>query len=296
MSQAAPSLPDDVRRRIDDHLDAIERVLLAGEVSRTERRTIVDEVETQIYDMLAARPEQEPAAAVTAILAALDPPAAYASAPGATEQGGTGPCGRPDGSPGPCGQTEGSPGPCGRPEGTTAPSVASEPAAAASDMFKPFREGLMISNLRRQWRRWWSPSSSHRRVSPPAVVGAVWAGLALFLALMSAAAHRPPDPLIGLLLLVGLSGIVGVTVLGFVAVRRIRRSEGREYGLPLALVEAFLFPTILTNLALLGLLSATDGAGLVVLAGMIIIAANIALGRYAWRRFGPRFLDRVASY
>ena len=276
MSQAAPSLPDDVRRRIDDHLDAIERVLLAGEVSRTERRTIVDEVETQIYDMLAARPEQDPATAVTAILAALDPPAAYAGSPGLTGQG--------------------SPCPCGQPEGTTTSSAASEQAAAASDMSKPFREGLLIGNLRRQWRRWWSPSSSHRRVSPPAVVGAVWAGLALFLALMSAAAHRPPDPLIGLLLLVGLSGIVGVTVLGFVAVRRIRRSEGREYGLPLALVEAFLFPTILANLALIGLLSATDGAGLVVLAGLIIIAANIALGRYAWRRFGTRFLDRVGSY
>lgn len=268
MSQATPSLPDDVRRRIDDHLDAIERVLLAGEVSRTERRTIVDEVETQIYDMLATRTEQEPAAAVTAILAELDPPAAYAGSPGASRQPETGPT----------------------------PSTASEPAAAASDPFKPFREGLMLGNLRRQWRRWWSPSSSHRRVSPPAVVGAVWAGLALFLAMMCAAADRPPEPLIGLLLLVGLSGIVGVTVLGFVAVRRIRRSEGREYGLPLALVEAFFFPAMLANLALIGLLSATDGAGLVVLAGLIIITANIALGRYAWRRFGPRFLDRVASY
>lgn len=262
MSQAAPDLPGDVRRQIDDHLDAIERVLLRGNVSRSERRNIVDEVETQIYDMLAARSDQDPVAAVTAILAELDPPAAYAPEP-----------------------------PVGADLGPT-----QTPAAAEADIFGSFRERLFSGNLRRWWRQWWSPSSSGRRVSPPAVVGAVWAGLALFLTMVAAAGHRPPDALVGLTLLVDCSAILGVTVLGFIALRRIRRSEGREYGLPLALVEAFLLPMALLNLALIGILAATDGAGLVVLAGLIIIAANVALGRYAWRRCGPRFLDRVASF
>lgn len=262
MSQAAPDLPDDVRRRIDDHLDAIERVLLRGNVTRIERRSIVDEVETQIYEMLAARPEQESAAAVVAILAELDPPAAYA----------------PE-------------------EAVSSNPVRSEaPSTAEPELFRSFRERLLMGNLRRQWRRWWSPSAQARRVSPPAVVGAVWAGFALFLVMLAAASGRPPEPLIGLMLLVGCSGTVGVTLLGFIALRRIRRSEGCEYGLPLALVEAFLFPAVLANLALIGILAATDGAGLVVLAGLIIIAANVSLGRYAWRRFGPGFLDRVASF
>ena len=272
MSQAIPHLPDDVRRRIDDHLDAIEGVLLRGNVSRTERRSIVDEVETQIYDMLAARPEQEAATAITAILAELDPPSAYAP-----EETASAAPARPEAGLGACGRSE-------------------TPSAAESDRFRPFRERLLIGNLRRQWRDWWSPSSPERRVSPPAVVAAIWSGLALFLAMMCAAAGRPPEPLVGLMLSVGCSATVGVTMLGFLAVRRIRRSEGREYGLPLALVEAFLFPMVLANMALIGLLAATDGAGLVMLAGSIIIAANVALGRYAWRRFGPRFLDRVASY
>ncbi|HEX7447569.1 MAG TPA: hypothetical protein VF306_08490 [Pirellulales bacterium] len=263
MSQVTPDLPDDARRRIDDHLDAIERVLLRGNVTRSERRSIVDEVETQIYEMLAARPEQEPAAAVAAILTELDPPAAYA----------------PDEA-----------------AGAADTASAQTPPTAESERFRSFRERLLLSELRRQWRRWWSPSAQARRVSPPAVVAAVWAGFALFLAMLAAASGRPPEPLVGLMLLVGCSGCVGVTLLGFIALRRIRRSEGREYGLPLALIEAFLFPAILANLALIGILAATDGAGLVVLAGLIIIAANVSLGRYAWRRFGPGFLDRVASF
>ncbi len=262
MSQAAPDLPDDVRRRIDEHLDAIERILLRGSVTRIERRSIVDEVETQIYEMLAARPDQEPAAAVSAILAELDPPTAY-SAEDALGAG---------------------------------PARGEAPPAAESELFRSLRARLLMGNLRRQWRRWWSPAAHVRRVSPPAVVGAVWAGFALLLAMLAAASGRPPEPLVGLMLLVGCSGTVGVTLLGFVALRRIRRSEGREYGLPLALVEAFLFPAVLANLALIGILAATDGAGLVVLAALIIIAANVALGRFAWRRFGPGFLDRVASF
>ncbi len=260
MSQSAPEMPADVRRRSDDHLDAIEGVLLRGDVSRTERRSIVDEVETQIYEMLAARAEQEPAAAVAAVLAELDPPIAYAA------------------------------------EDVVSPVRSEASPAGESDVFRSFRERLLIANLRRQWRRWWSPSAHDRRLSPPAVVGAVWAGFALFLAMLAAASGRPPEPLVGLMLLVGCSGAVAVTLLGFIALRRIRRSEGREYGLPLALVEAFLFPAVLANLALVGVLAATDGAGLVALAGLIIIAANVALGRYAWRRFGPTFLDRVASF
>jgi hypothetical protein len=63
-----------------------------------------------------------------------------------------------------------------------------------------------------------------------------------------------------------------------------------------ALVETFFFPIVLANLALIGLLAATDGAGLVVLAVLVIVGANVGLARYAWRRFGGKFLSRVDSY
>ena len=66
------------RQRVDDHLDAVERELAA--MPRQRRRAIVDDLEAQIVDMLgwadlsAVRAEQ-----VDAVLARLDPPAAYAA-------------------------------------------------------------------------------------------------------------------------------------------------------------------------------------------------------------------------
>jgi hypothetical protein len=98
-----------------------------------------------------------------------------------------------------------------------------------------------------------------------------------------------------LLALLGLPAPVGITILGFMAVRRIRRSGSKEYGLLLALIETFLFPILLANLALIGILAASEEAGLILLAGLVIVAANVGLARYAWRRFGGQFLQRVES-
>jgi hypothetical protein len=79
------------------------------------------------------------------------------------------------------------------------------------------------------------------------------------------------------------------------AVQRIRRPDSKEYGLPLALIETFLFPILLANMALIGVLAASEEAGLILLAALVIIAANVGLARYAWRRFGRQFLNRVES-
>jgi hypothetical protein len=247
MSQATPNLPDDVQQRIDDYLDRVERVLLRGDVSRTERRSIVDEVETQIYEMLAARSEQDPATAITEILAGLDPPDAFA----------------PD----------------------SKPALASASASGTS-AFRP----------RALWHRssqWWSVQPDRSRVSPPAVLAAVWSGTAVILAMAVAAFRWPPVPLVALLLLVGLTAPVGVTVLGLMAARRIRRVGSHEYGLPLALIETFFFPILFANLALIGVLAVSREVGLVLLAALVIITANIGLARYAWRRFGRQVLSRI---
>jgi hypothetical protein len=79
MTTARTDLDAPLQGLIDARLDAIDRVLLRAGVSRGERCSIVEEVETQVYEILARRTEGEPARAdVLAVLASLDPPEAYA--------------------------------------------------------------------------------------------------------------------------------------------------------------------------------------------------------------------------
>jgi hypothetical protein len=74
------TLPPEVRVRVDAHLDAVESELRTAGADRTKRRGIVDDLETQILDMLAAhKTESATLADVDAVLAKLDPPSAYAS-------------------------------------------------------------------------------------------------------------------------------------------------------------------------------------------------------------------------
>ncbi|MFI4862505.1 MAG: hypothetical protein ACIAXF_17710 [Phycisphaerales bacterium JB063] len=68
-----------VQDQIDAHLDKIEKVLARDGATRTERRAITDELETQIRDMLVAEAKGEPMtpAHLAAVLGRLDPPEAY---------------------------------------------------------------------------------------------------------------------------------------------------------------------------------------------------------------------------
>jgi hypothetical protein len=80
MNEETKDLGSELRRRIDAYLDAIDRVLSASGMNRSERRNITDDVETQIQEMLAARGGGAPTRAdVEAVLAELDLPEAYAS-------------------------------------------------------------------------------------------------------------------------------------------------------------------------------------------------------------------------
>ena len=49
------TLASAVRGRVDAHLDAVEKQLEAAGANRTKRRSVLDDLETQILDMLAAR-------------------------------------------------------------------------------------------------------------------------------------------------------------------------------------------------------------------------------------------------
>jgi hypothetical protein len=70
-------LNPDVRILIDERLDAIDRILLRVQVSYSERRSIVAEVETQIFELLSRKTENPSREDVLAVLDSLDPPESY---------------------------------------------------------------------------------------------------------------------------------------------------------------------------------------------------------------------------
>jgi hypothetical protein len=73
----AAELNPEFRNLIDARLDAIEQILLKVQVSYSERRHIVGEVETQIFELLSRRGENPTREDVVAVLDSLDPPEAY---------------------------------------------------------------------------------------------------------------------------------------------------------------------------------------------------------------------------
>ncbi|HMF11636.1 MAG TPA: hypothetical protein VKE94_05000 [Gemmataceae bacterium] len=73
----AAELNPELRNLIDARLDAIERALLRVELSYSERRHIVGEVETQIFELLARRNVAPTHEDVVAVLDSLDPPESY---------------------------------------------------------------------------------------------------------------------------------------------------------------------------------------------------------------------------
>ena len=73
-------LSDEARRRLDAHLDAVERALAAAGHSREQRRAVVDDLEAQINEMLAGRlgvGGSPTLGDVEAVLSEVDPPSAY---------------------------------------------------------------------------------------------------------------------------------------------------------------------------------------------------------------------------
>lgn len=71
-------MPADARKLLDDHLDAVERVLAESGMSRLERRVVCDEVETQAGEMAIARANGEITCHIMqSVISELDPPAGY---------------------------------------------------------------------------------------------------------------------------------------------------------------------------------------------------------------------------
>ena len=79
MSTTIVELSPSLQSLVDERLDTIEQVLLVAGVSRGERRGIVAEVESHVFELLGRRTSVEPGRAdVLSVLAQLDPPESYA--------------------------------------------------------------------------------------------------------------------------------------------------------------------------------------------------------------------------
>ncbi len=98
------------------------------------------------------------------------------------------------------------------------------------------------------------------RISTLAIIGAVWSGLFLLVVLMlfvqvpvKVVDGHPPSPhwlqlaARFILLPLGLGAPFGTTILGWVAVSQIRRSQGRLYGLGLAVYDGLVYPLLALN-------------------------------------------------
>jgi hypothetical protein len=70
-------LSPELRTLIDTHLDQIDQALLATELHWSERRSVVGEVETQIFELLSRRGEAITQDDVREVLDSLDPPKSY---------------------------------------------------------------------------------------------------------------------------------------------------------------------------------------------------------------------------
>ena len=198
------TLPLEVKSRVDAHLDAVEKQLQAAGADRSKRRGIVDDLETQILDMLAARHAQAVVPAdVEEVLARLDPPEAYVGeAPSSSV-----------------------PGP------TAIPRVRSSfsPQAARA----AWCIGVGFLGLAVLWFDMAVSTSVHAgRLLVQDALPPLWV-LVLFVTVAVVGS------------VAAIAGPIMGTALGWIATKRIRASDGAEYGLAYSVIAALLYPMVL---------------------------------------------------
>jgi len=203
------TLSTEVQSRIDTHLDAVERQLQAAGTERTKRRGIIDDLETQILDMLSSFENRAPTVAdIDGVLGQLDPPQAYAS------------------------ESAWLPDRDLRTQGETVyePRLCRQAKQGAwcigLGIFSPF---LLIFGLKASATRHvltWLENSWQEGPPPP-----LWLVVSLGALVITAAVASVVLPIAG-------------TLLGWIATERIRRSGGNQFGLGLAVGEALLYPML----------------------------------------------------
>ncbi len=200
------------RRRLDEYLDQVERLLMDSAVEREQRRSIVDDVEGQALEMLRSRTSQPDDSDVQAVIASLDPAEDYVrAAAGDTQQ--------------PAGQ------PAGRPEPQAAAPSATLPEAADGAGSPRFSRTAIIGALMLVPLLFFTPLALSGRM----------------LLFTHAGSSGMMFPFGSLILLVPFLFLIPMCILGVVAISRIRHSEGRLYGMGLAVFDALLLPLLLLN-------------------------------------------------
>ncbi len=147
------------------------------------------------------------------------------------------------------------------------------------------------------------PESRPTRLCRMSVWGALWAAcgvfavvLFLFTTARISGTGEPPEPSMiektlrvaaVVLGLVGLAAPIGATALGFASISRIRNSEGRLYGLPLAAFVALVYPILIADGALLGIYYAAKGDtelwDALLLAWVVFIIVDALAIRALWK-------------
>jgi hypothetical protein len=203
-------LPVAVQSRVDAHLDAVEKQLQTAGADRATRRNIVDDLATQIVDMLGSLEAPTPTVAdIDDVLGRLDPPQAYANESAwpsdrvlRVERG-----------------------------------IVYEPRLCRQAKQGAWCIGLgilapllLVFGLKSPPARHvisWLESSLQEGSPPP-----LWSVVLVGALVITAAVAAVALPIAG-------------TLLGWIATERIRRSAGTQYGLGLAVGEALLYPILL---------------------------------------------------
>ncbi len=236
-------LATDVTRRLDAHLDAVDKALGQTGLARAERRQITDDLQAQILDMLEKRVSEAPTLAdLEAVLVELDPPEAYAESAEEPEL---------------------------HAEFLSLPVFAGPTRFSRRAIIGALWAPLFILLLAIPW------------VQALKTDGAQLAERAQWTSTSAAGPHGMPM-WIWLALALALSAPFATTTLGLMAVSDIRHSRGAVTGLPLALFDALLFPlALLSTLVyfLMSLLLETQAATLdrgtgTSLAALLTVAAD----------------------
>lgn len=241
----AKSLSNALQAIIDNRLDAIDQNLLRAGLPRHQRRSIVEEVENQILEMLTRLEVEEwTRADVLAVLAKLDPPEAYV----------------PEDAP-------------GRPASEGVSSAAEVSAAArAGVQASVAAANQMVQTVRTQWKPAWLAYFS---------AGLGLFTLLLCIGFPRESGPSTDGALFGVLFLMVLAGVS--TLLGALSLFYLRRTKEQKVAIAAALLATLLYPLLIINGLLLAIGAVTYPVSVGLLVAVLFLGINAAIGRLCWR-------------
>lgn len=238
--------PAEIRKNIQEFVDQIDQVLIGRGLSRVERNTICDEVETQIFDMLERKTQagaELNLELLSSVLETIDQPDAYRNSSQDTASSNTS-TKNSDRK-----ETEKQP---GKPIASGLGSVWSYAQAS----FEPVRS-------------FYQRHTQKPHIDPLSVVGLVLGASGVILMCGGMAGRMETAIVIGLLFV-----FLGAVFSG-IAYWRIRNAKGKLLGLNIAAIGLLIMPTYFANAAITAILFFTPLA--ILLGSLFLIATLIYL-------------------